>query len=173
MTVVIFSGSSWVVNGTNANLNANAQAMVTKALNSLGASLGTPGGTPPPPTGGGNSYEAESATLAGGAAITACKHCSGSQKISFLKQGSSASFSNVTESAKGSYTLKLYFMSVGHTNTLSVTVNGTSQSVALPSTADYNTVVEKDIKVSLNSGNNKIVLSNSGSTTFNVDRIAV
>jgi hypothetical protein len=40
VTVVIFSGPSWVVNGTNANLNANAQALVTKALNSLGTSLG-------------------------------------------------------------------------------------------------------------------------------------
>jgi hypothetical protein len=40
VTVVIFSGSSWVVNGTNANLNTNTQAMVTKALNSLGASMG-------------------------------------------------------------------------------------------------------------------------------------
>ena len=40
VTVVIFSGSSWVVNGTNSKLNANAQALVTKALNSLGASMG-------------------------------------------------------------------------------------------------------------------------------------
>ncbi len=40
VTVVIFSGSSWVVNGTNANLNANAQALVQKALNSLGSSMG-------------------------------------------------------------------------------------------------------------------------------------
>jgi hypothetical protein len=38
VTVVIFSGSSWVVNGTNATLNANAQAMVTKALNTISAS---------------------------------------------------------------------------------------------------------------------------------------
>ena len=40
VTVVIFSGSSWVVNGTNANLNNNAQALVTNALNSLGTSMG-------------------------------------------------------------------------------------------------------------------------------------
>jgi len=40
VTVVIFSGSSWVVNGTNANLNTNTQALVTKALDSLGTSLG-------------------------------------------------------------------------------------------------------------------------------------
>src|SRR5207248_6662662 len=36
VTVVIFSGSSWVVNGTNSTLNNNAQAMVQKALNSAG-----------------------------------------------------------------------------------------------------------------------------------------
>lgn len=40
VTVVIFSGSSWVVNGTNSNLNDTTQAMVTKALNSLGSSMG-------------------------------------------------------------------------------------------------------------------------------------
>jgi hypothetical protein len=39
VTVVIFSGSSWVVNGTNSTLNANAQAMVTKALNTFGTSV--------------------------------------------------------------------------------------------------------------------------------------
>jgi hypothetical protein len=40
VTVVIFSGSSWVVNGTNSNLNTNTQALVTKALDSLGTSMG-------------------------------------------------------------------------------------------------------------------------------------
>lgn len=40
VTVVILSGPSWVVNGTNANLNTNTQAMVNKALDTLGASMG-------------------------------------------------------------------------------------------------------------------------------------
>ena len=40
VTVVILSGPSWVVNGTNADLNANAQALVSKALDTLGASMG-------------------------------------------------------------------------------------------------------------------------------------
>jgi hypothetical protein len=40
VTVVIFSGPSWVVNGTNSNLNTTTQALVTKALNSLGTSMG-------------------------------------------------------------------------------------------------------------------------------------
>ncbi|MFD2462704.1 glycoside hydrolase family 75 protein [Amycolatopsis samaneae] len=39
VTVVIFSGSDWVVNGTNSNLNSKTQAMVTKALDSLGSSM--------------------------------------------------------------------------------------------------------------------------------------
>jgi len=40
VTVVILSGPQWVVNGTNANLNANAQALVQKALNTLGTAMG-------------------------------------------------------------------------------------------------------------------------------------
>src|SRR2546430_390787 len=60
VTVVMFSGPSWVVNGTNANLNANTQALVQKALDSLGESMG---GTPPP-TGG--TFEAETGTLSAG-----------------------------------------------------------------------------------------------------------
>jgi hypothetical protein len=40
VTVVVFSGSQWVVKGTNSTLNANAQALVQKALNTLGTSLG-------------------------------------------------------------------------------------------------------------------------------------
>src|SRR5262249_29503544 len=58
VTVTIFSGSSWVVDGTNSTLNDNAQARVQQALDSLGAAMGLPGGgTPPPstspPSGGG------------------------------------------------------------------------------------------------------------------------
>ena len=50
VTVVIFSGPEWVVKGTNSgtgpvgsatgSLNANAQALVQKALNKLGVAFG-------------------------------------------------------------------------------------------------------------------------------------
>lgn len=40
VTVVIFSGPQWVVRGTNNTLDANAQAMVQRALNTLGSGLG-------------------------------------------------------------------------------------------------------------------------------------
>jgi hypothetical protein len=41
VTVVVFSGSDWVVHGTNSTLNANAQAVVQKALDTLGSKLGS------------------------------------------------------------------------------------------------------------------------------------
>ena len=40
VTVVVFSGPEWVVHGTNNTLNAHAQALVPKALNTLGSALG-------------------------------------------------------------------------------------------------------------------------------------
>jgi len=40
VTVVIFSGSQWVVKGSNStDLNNNAKAMIQKALNTLGPQL--------------------------------------------------------------------------------------------------------------------------------------
>jgi hypothetical protein len=40
VTYVIFSGSQWVASGTNDTLKDNAQALVQKALNTLGSELG-------------------------------------------------------------------------------------------------------------------------------------
>jgi Fungal chitosanase of glycosyl hydrolase group 75 len=39
VTVVVFSGPEWVVHGTNSTLDANAQGLVQKALNTLGSKL--------------------------------------------------------------------------------------------------------------------------------------
>jgi len=40
VTYVVFSGSQWVVSGTNSTLNEKAQALVHNALNALGTALG-------------------------------------------------------------------------------------------------------------------------------------
>ncbi|WP_405854200.1 glycoside hydrolase family 75 protein [Streptomyces sp. NBC_01515] len=180
VTVVMFSGSKWVVNGTNTNLNTNAQALVQTALDSLGASMngGTTPPTSPPPTspppGGGNvSYEAEAAALAGGTTVTSCAHCSGGQKLSYLGNGGTATFNNVSEPAAGSYTMSVSFMSVGQARTAVVTVNGVKQTVSFPETPDYNTVVTKDVTVQLKAGNNTIQFSNPTAGAPNLDRIIV
>ena len=184
VTVAIFSGPSWIVNGTNANLSDNAQAMVQNALNTLGTSLagGTPPSSPPPsspppssppPTDGNKSYEAEAATLAGGTTITNCAHCSGGKKLSYLGNGGTATFNNVTEPAAGSYTMTVSFMSVGQARTAVVTVNGVNQTVSFPETPDYNTVVTKNVTVQLKAGNNTIEFSNPSAGAPNLDRIVV
>ncbi|MFJ9896802.1 glycoside hydrolase family 75 protein [Streptomyces sp. NPDC091280] len=171
VTVVMFSGSQWVVNGTNSNLNTNTQALVQKALDSLGASMN--GGSTPPPSGGNVSYEAEGATLAGGTTVTSCAHCSGGKKLSYLGNGGTATFSNVSEPAAGSYTMSVSFMSVGQARSAVVTVNGVKQTVSFPETPDYNTVVTKDVTVQLKAGANTIEFSNPGAGAPNLDRIIV
>ncbi|WP_328931045.1 glycoside hydrolase family 75 protein [Streptomyces sp. NBC_00228] len=178
VTVVMFSGSKWVVNGTNSNLNTNTQALVQTALDSLGASMngGTPPSSPPPsspPPGGNVSYEAEAATLAGGTTVTSCAHCSGGQKLSYLGNGGTATFNNISEPAAGSYTMTVSFMSVGQARTAVVTVNGVKQTVSFPETPDYNTVVTKNVTVQLKAGTNTIQFSNPTAGAPNLDRITV
>ncbi|MFJ2885313.1 glycoside hydrolase family 75 protein [Streptomyces sp. NPDC087305] len=178
VTVVMFSGSKWVVNGTNSNLNTNTQSLVQTALDSLGASMngGTPPSSPPPtspPPSGNVSYEAEAATLAGGTTVTSCAHCSGGQKLSYLGNGGTATFNNISEPAAGSYTMTVSFMSVGQARTAIVTVNGVKQTVSFPETPDYNTVVTKNVTVQLKAGTNTIQFSNPTAGAPNLDRITL
>ncbi|WP_329550727.1 glycoside hydrolase family 75 protein [Streptomyces sp. NBC_00696] len=179
VTVVMFSGSKWVVNGTNSNLNTNTQALVQSALDSLGASMNggsTPPSSPPPtspPPSGNVSYEAEAATLAGGTTVTSCAHCSGGQKLSYLGNGGTATFNNISEPAAGSYTMTVSFMSVGQARTAIVTVNGVKQTVSFPETPDYNTVVTKNVTVQLKAGTNTIQFSNPTAGAPNLDRITL
>ncbi|MEV6008847.1 CBM35 domain-containing protein [Streptomyces sp. NPDC051976] len=141
----------------------------------------TPPTTPPPttsppsspPPGGGNSYEAEAATLAGGTTITNCAHCSGGKKLSYLGNGGTATFNNITEPAAGSYTMAISFMSVGQPRTATLTVNGVNQTVNFPETPDYNTVVTQNVTVQLKAGNNTIKFSNPNAGAPNLDRIIV
>ncbi|WP_369192032.1 CBM35 domain-containing protein [Streptomyces sp. R08] len=136
----------------------------------------TPPSSPPPtspPPGGNVSYEAEAATLAGGTTVTSCAHCSGGQKLSYLGNGGTATFNNISEPAAGSYTMTVSFMSVGQARTAIVTVNGVKQTVSFPETPDYNTVVTKNVTVQLKAGTNTIQFSNPTAGAPNLDRITV
>ncbi|MFJ8141390.1 CBM35 domain-containing protein [Streptomyces sp. NPDC096013] len=133
----------------------------------------TGGTTTPPPSGGNVSYEAEGATLAGGTTVTNCAHCSGGKKLSYLGNGGTATFTNVSEPAAGSYTMSVSFLSVGQARSAVVTVNGVKQTVSFPETPDYNTVVTKDVTVQLKAGNNTIQFSNPTAGAPNLDRIIV
>ncbi len=133
----------------------------------------SPPPTSPPPSGGNVSYEAEAAALAGGTTVTSCAHCSGGQKLSYLGNGGTATFNNISEPAAGSYTMTVSFASVGQARTAVITVNGVKQTVSFPETPDYNTVVTKNVTVQLKAGTNTIQFSNPTAGAPNLDRITV
>jgi hypothetical protein len=172
VTVVIFSGSSWVVNGTNANLNTNAQGMVQNALDSLGAGMG--GGTPPPT---GSTFEAETGTLSAGGTFD-------SNHLGFTGTG----FAN-TANAAGAYVDIPVTVSSAGTKTVSfrysdgtsaarpatISVNGTSRgTLNFPVTANWDTWSTVSISVPLNAGANTIrVAGTTADGAANIDSVSI
>ncbi len=175
VTVVMFSGSSWVVNGTNANLNATAQAKVQQALDSLGASMG---GTPPPttpPTG--STFEAETGTLSAGGTFD-------SNHLGFTGTG----FAN-TANAVGAYVEIPVTAATAGTKTLSfrysdgttaarpatISVNGTARgTLNFPITANWDTWATASISVPLTAGTNTIrVTGTTAGGAANIDSVTI
>lgn len=173
VTVVMFSGSSWVVNGTNATLNDNAQARVQQALDSLGAGGSTPPTTPP----GSTSFEAETGTLSAGGTFD-------SNHAGFTGTG----FANpanavgayvdipVTAAAAGTKTLSFRYSdgtSVARPATISV--NGTSRgTLNFPVTANWDTWSTASISVPLTAGANTIrVTGTTAVGAANIDSVTV
>ncbi len=173
VTVVMFSGPSWVVNGTNAQLNGNAQALVQKALDTLGAAMA--GGNPPPP--GGTLFEAESGTLSSGGTFD-------NNHTGFTGTG----FAN-TANAVGAYAEIPVTADTAGTKTLSfrysdgttaarpatISVNGASQgTLNFPTTADWDTWTTATISVPLKAGANTIrVTATTSGGDANIDSVTV
>jgi hypothetical protein len=173
VTVVIFSGSSWVVNGTNSTLNTNAQAMVQKALDSLGTGTATP--PPTPPTG--STFEAETGTLSAGGTFD-------SNHLGFTGTG----FANtanavgayldipVTAAAAGTKTLTFRY-SDGTTaaRPATISVNGTSRgTLNFPITANWDTWATASISVPLTAGTNTIrVTGTTAGGDANIDSVTI
>ena len=172
VTVVMFSGPSWVVNGTNANLNANAQALVQKALDNLGASMA---GTTPPPSG--TLFEAETGNLSAGGTFD-------SNHLGFTGTG----FANpanavgayvdipVTAAAAGTKTLSFRY-SDGTTaaRPATISVDGTSYgTLNFPVTANWDTWATASITVPLKAGTNTIrVTGTTANGDANIDSVTV
>ncbi|MFC1408609.1 glycoside hydrolase family 75 protein [Streptacidiphilus sp. N1-12] len=175
VTVAIFSGPSWVVNGTNANLSDNAQALVQNALNTLGASLAGGTTTPPPPSG--TLFEAETGTLSSGGTFD-------SNHLGFTGTG----FANpanavgayvqipVTATTAGTKTLSFRY-SDGTTaaRPATITVNGTSRgTLNFPVTANWDTWSTATISVPLNAGANTVrVTGTVADGPANIDSVTV
>jgi hypothetical protein len=174
VTVVMFSGSSWVVNGTNANLNTNTQALVQKALDSLGTSMGGGGTTPPT---GGTSFEAETGTLSAGGTFDS-NHL-GFTGTGFANPANSAGAYvdiPVTAAAAGTKTLTFRF-SDGTTaaRPATISVNGTSRgTLNFPITANWDTWATASISVPLTAGANTIRVTGTAAVgAANIDSVSI
>jgi hypothetical protein len=173
VTVVMFSGPSWVVNGANANLNANAQALVQKALDTLGASMA--GGTPPPPSG--TLFEAETGTLSAGGTFDS--NHSGFTGTGFANPANAVGAYvdiPVTADAAGTKTLTFRY-SDGTTaaRPATISVNGTSHgTLNFPTTANWDTWATVSVSVSLKAGANTIrIAGTTASGDANIDSVTV
>jgi hypothetical protein len=176
VTVVMFSGSSWVVNGSNANLNTNTQALVQKALDSLGASMGTPT-TPPTTPPGSTVVEAETGTLSAGGTFD-------SNHLGFTGTG----FANpanavggyieipVTATTAGTKTLTFrYADGTTVARPATISVNGTSRgTLNFPITANWDTWSTASISVPLTAGANTIrVTGTTAVGAANIDSVTI
>ena len=179
VTVAIFSGPSWVVNGTNANLSDNAQALVQNALNTLGASIAgtTPPTTPPPTSPTSTLFEAETGTLSSGGTFD-------SNHLGFTGTG----FANpanavgayvdipVTTAAAGTKTVSFRY-SDGTTaaRPATISVNGTSHgTLNFPVTANWDTWSTASISVPLKAGANTIrITGTTADGPANIDSVTV
>lgn len=176
VTVVMFSGSSWVVNGTNANLNGNTQALVQKALDSLGTSMGTPT-TPPttPPTG--TLFEAETGTLSAGGTFDS--NHAGFTGTGFANPANAAGAYvdiPITPAAAGTKTLTFrYADGTTAARPATISVNGTSRgTLDFPATANWDTWSTASISVPLAAGTNTIRVAGTTATGVpNIDSVTV
>ncbi|NUP53643.1 MAG: carbohydrate-binding protein [Catenulispora sp.] len=172
VTVVMFSGPSWVVNGSNADLNANAQGLVQHALDTLGAAMA---GTTPPP--GGTLFEAETGTVSAGGSFDS--NHSGFTGTGFANTANAAGAYvdiPVTVSAAGTKTLTFrYSDGTSTARPATISVNGTSHgTLNFPVTADWDTWSTVSVSVPLTAGANTIrVAGTTAGGAANIDSVTV
>ena len=122
--------------------------------------------------GGAYSFEAEQGVLAGGAASVDAAACSNGKYVGNVGGGNGTVTFTVGAGAAGNYTMRVYY-ATAEARDLAVIVNGNTYTVNCPSTGDWGTPGNPvELTVSLNSGNNTIVLAGvNGAYAPNLDRI--
>jgi hypothetical protein len=140
----------------------------------------TPTPTPvgsPTPTPSGTKYEAENATLSGGA-VVATNHTgySGTGFVGeYVTQGATTTF-NVSVPSAGSYNVDMRYSAGNGARTVSVYVNGVDvKQTSLPATTNWDTWGNKTETLTLNAGSNTIAYKyDSGDSGWiNIDYITI
>ncbi|WP_394938456.1 right-handed parallel beta-helix repeat-containing protein [Psychromicrobium sp. YIM B11713] len=119
-------------------------------------------------------YEAEQATLSGGA-VVATDH-TGYTGSGFVggytdaNRGTATTTFAVSAASAGTYSATLrYADGTGSTRTLTLTVDGQSQQISLPATADWNSWANSTVNISLAAGSHTIAYSYGTADNGNVN----
>jgi hypothetical protein len=123
------------------------------------------------------SYEAEAATntLAGGAKVSNCTACSGGQKVGFIGNGGTLTFTGVTVPVAGEYRVTVAYLD-GSTPPRQVMVSangGAPQTLTDTTTGDFNTLGTMTVSLPLSAGANTVEFANPGAYGPDLDRIVV
>jgi alpha-glucosidase len=108
-------------------------------------------------------YEAENATLAGGASVSACANCSNGNKVSNLGNNAGTVQFNVTVPTAGTYKVKLNYLDADERWTNYSVNGGTNTLLKLRlESGSWNVVRSYITSMSLNAGSNTIKFSYTG-----------
>ena len=126
------------------------------------------------------SYEAEQATIANNASITAGKDgkfCSNNAYVGYIggSNNGSVTFENVTAPQDGEYTLRVYYVS-GEPRTLKIDINGAFAAQldnCYANKGDWKGIRAASVTVQLKAGKNTVKLYNNTGNAPSVDRIAL
>jgi glycosyl hydrolase group 75 (putative chitosanase)/carbohydrate binding protein with CBM6 domain len=172
VTVVMFSGSSWVVNGTNTNLNDNTQAKVQQALDTLGTGGSTPPTTPP----SSNVFEAETGSLSAGGTFDS-NHLGFTGSAFANPANATGAYVDIPVTATAGTKTLTFRYSDGTTaaRPATISVNGTSRgTLNFPVTANWDTWSTASISVPLTAGTNTIrVAGTTAAGAANIDSVTV
>lgn len=126
--------------------------------------------------GGADTYQAESATLAGGsAAETTNGGFNGTGYVNSPATGGSITFNNVDGNGGGSKVLAIrYANGSGATRTGQLVINGTTTNITFATTTNWTTWATHNVTITLNNtATNTIRLNSTGQDLANIDQITV
>ena len=179
-----YDGSDWLTVGSatvpgqsatqDAGLFVTSHAAGSPAQ-AVFSGLSTTGSATAPP--GATSYEAEAAanTLAGGAIVQSCPTCSGGNKVGFVGEGGTLTFTGVTVASAGTYNVTIVYCdgsATGRPATISVN-GGTPQDLSFTPTGSFSTVGTMTVPLQLSAGTNTIEFADPSAYTPDFDRIIV
>jgi chitodextrinase len=122
-------------------------------------------------------YEADAAAnvLAGGAKVMACAACADGHDVGYVGNGGTLTFTGVSKTVAGSYTLTIAYVDGDAGRSATVTVNGVATTVTFPGTNDgnWNNVQTTSVTVGLSAGTNTVVFSNPSGWAPDISTITV